>query len=42
MSDSGFEIEGWVEFVEAYSKFIDKWEEKKIVLAEDFFETERR
>lgn len=32
MSDSGFEIEGWVEFVEAYSKFIDKWEEKKIVL----------
>lgn len=32
MADSGFEIEGWEEFVEAYSKLIDKWEEKKVVL----------
>ena len=32
MGDSGFEIEGWEEFVEAYSKLIDKWEEKKVVL----------
>lgn len=29
MVDSGFEIEGWVEFGEAYSKLIDKWKKRK-------------
>lgn len=32
MADSGFEIEGWEEFVEAYSSLIDKWEAKKVEL----------
>lgn len=39
MSDSGFEIEGWEEFVEAYSKLIDKWEAKKIVLLKEIGNT---
>lgn len=32
MSDVGFSIEGWDEFVENFAKFIDKWEAKKAVL----------
>lgn len=31
-SDFGFTIEGWDEFVENFSKLVDKWEEKKRVL----------
>ncbi len=27
--DLGFTIEGWAEFVENFSKFVDKWAEKK-------------
>lgn len=26
MSDSCFELEGWDEFVERFSQFVDKWE----------------
>ena len=29
MSDSGFEIEGWDEFVDRFSRYVDKWEAKK-------------
>lgn len=32
MNDTGFVIEGWDEFVENFSKVVDKWEEKKAVL----------
>lgn len=32
MSDMGFEIEGWAEFVENFAKFVDKWEAKKAKL----------
>lgn len=32
MADSDFTIEGWDEFVEAFAKLVDKWEEKKIIL----------
>lgn len=32
MSDSGFEIEGWDEFVERFSRYVDKWEAKKAQL----------
>lgn len=28
-SDTGFTIEGWAEFVENFSKLVDKWAEKK-------------
>lgn len=31
-NDMGLTIEGWEEFVENFSKFVDKWEEKKAVL----------
>lgn len=27
--DSGFQIEGWAEFVENFAKFVDNWEAKK-------------
>lgn len=30
--DTGFYIDGWEEFVENFSKFVDKWEEKKAKL----------
>ncbi len=29
MDDTGFEIEGWAEFVERFSDFVDKWQAKK-------------
>ena len=32
MSDSCFELEGWDEFVERFSQFVDKWEAKKAQL----------
>lgn len=32
MSDMGFEIEGWADFVENFAKFVDKWEAKKAKL----------
>ena len=32
MSDIGFTIEGWDEFVDNFSQFVDKWAEKKAVL----------
>lgn len=32
MSDSGFEIEGWGEFVDRFSRYVDKWEAKKAQL----------
>lgn len=32
MSDMGFEIEGWAEFVENFAKFVDSWEAKKAQL----------
>lgn len=32
MSELGFSIEGWDEFVENFSRFVDKWEDKKKVL----------
>lgn len=31
-SDMGFSVEGWKEFVERFSKFVDKWEAKKAIL----------
>ena len=31
-SDTGFTIEGWAEFVENFSKLVDKWREKKAEL----------
>jgi hypothetical protein len=31
-SDLGFSIEGWDEFVENFSEFVDKWEAKKAIL----------
>ncbi len=31
-SDTGFTIEGWAEFVENFSKLVDKWGEKKAEL----------
>lgn len=32
MSDMGFSIEGWAEFVENFAKFVDQWEAKKAIL----------
>lgn len=32
MSDSCFDFEGWDEFVERFSQFVDKWEAKKAQL----------
>lgn len=32
MSDSCFELEGWDEFVERFSQFVDKWADKKKIL----------
>ena len=32
MSDMGFSIEGWAEFVENYARFVDQWEAKKAIL----------
>ena len=32
MSASCFELEGWDEFVERFSQFVDKWEAKKAQL----------
>lgn len=32
MSNIDFEIEGWAEFVEKFSEFVDKWEAKRAVL----------
>lgn len=32
MSDMGFYIEGWAEFVENFAKFVDQWEAKKAIL----------
>lgn len=32
MSDMGFSIEGWAEFVENFAKFVDQWEAKKATL----------
>ena len=32
MSDVGFSIEGWAEFVEFFAKFVDQWEAKKAIL----------
>ena len=30
MSDSCFELEGWDEFVERFSQFVDKWRLRKL------------
>lgn len=32
MSDMGFSIEGWAEFVENFARFVDQWEAKKAIL----------
>lgn len=32
MSDMGFSVEGWAEFVENFAKFVDQWEAKKAIL----------
>ena len=32
MSDMGFSIDGWADFVENFAKFVDKWEAKKAIL----------
>lgn len=32
MADDGFDMKEWEEFVENFSRFVDKWEEKKAVL----------
>lgn len=32
MSDLGFSVEGWAEFVENFAKFVDQWEAKKAIL----------
>lgn len=32
MSDMGFSIDGWAEFVENFAKFVDSWEAKKAIL----------
>lgn len=32
MSDMGFSIEGWAEFVENFAKFVDQWEAQKATL----------
>ncbi|MDL2301133.1 HK97 gp10 family phage protein [Lachnospiraceae bacterium OttesenSCG-928-D06] len=33
-SDTGFSIEGWDEFVDAFASLVDKWQEKKKILLE--------
>lgn len=32
MSDMGFSIDGWAEFVENFAQFVDMWEAKKAIL----------
>lgn len=32
MSDMGFSIDGWAEFVENFARFVDQWEAKKAIL----------
>ena len=32
MSGSGFEVDGWKEFVENFAQFVDMWEAKKAIL----------
>lgn len=32
MSDMGFSIEGWAEFVENFARFVDQWDAKKAIL----------
>lgn len=32
MADADFTVEGWDEFVRAFSNLVDRWEEKKVIL----------
>lgn len=32
MADMGFQVDGWAEFVENFSQFVDNWDAKKAIL----------